>query len=451
MSAFDGRFTYPFAYTPHPLIVEAAVCLISAISSDSYLDSLFAEGKMMGVMAVEAATGALFLHAFSGLAGGIAQVEGFVPPIFDQTEVDGHFKKEEAVISALNARIAHATQDELALLKDERKRRSDALQQWLSEQYVVHNARGEAASISDIFARKGLRAPGGTGDCAGPKMLEYAYLHGMKPLAMGEFWYGKSPDDIVRTQGKFYSSCLGKCGPLLEYMLEGLALEDNPLDIYDGPEDLRVLYEDPSIIVIDKPSGLLSVPGRANDDCAQTRLRKLYGTEGVYSCHRLDMDTSGLLVFARDLDSQACLQRQFENREVSKAYQARLLPSVKGKKVRPSGRISLPLMTDYYDRPRQKVDFKEGKPAVTDYEIIRTYPDGQLDVLFVPQTGRTHQLRVHSAHPLGLDRPIKGDRLYGGQTADGSKLCLRAVQLSFRHPSNGEKMVFSLEDKKNPL
>ena len=442
------RFTYPFCYTPDPEIVRASEELIGRIDEDPGLRSLFAEGKMMGVLMVQDAGECVdFLFGFSGLAGGRSRVEGFVPPIFDLTDPEGHFRKEEAGISELNRRIREAgdtdtdTDPELAAaLKAERKERSVALQDWLFRQYVVLNARGERKTILDIFAERGLVPPGGTGDCAAPKLLQYAYLNGLKPLAMGEFWYGASPEKEVRRQGCFYPSCTGKCGPLLAFMLQGLDVEPNPLDA-DSPAsegDFRVLYEDKCIIVADKPSGMLAVPGRTLKVSLQERLQRLAGPDAdVRACHRLDMDTSGLIVFAKDAASLAALQQQFEKHEVEKSYVAKLCP---GSPLAQGGRISLPLMLDYDDRPRQMVDFQDGKQAVTDWELLRTLPDGGALVRFTPLTGRTHQLRVHAAHPLGLGRPIVGDRLYGGGSG---RLCLHAATLSFTHPVTGQRMSFS--------
>ncbi|MBO4570818.1 MAG: RluA family pseudouridine synthase [Bacteroidales bacterium] len=423
------RFTYPFCYTPHPLIVRAAEALIARIDGDPALRELFAEGKMMGVLMVQdPSDGSVdYLYGFSGLAGGRSVVEGFVPPIFDTTAVDiDSVSHEESV----------------------------RLQNWLFEQYVVCNARGERRSIREVFSRRGLAPPGGTGDCAAPKMLQYAYNHGLRPLAMGEFWYGASPASEVRRQGSFYPSCTGKCGPLLGFMLEGLDVEPNPLDNDHlwALEEPVVRFEDASIVVVEKPSGMLAVPGRTSRRCLQDWLSERCGCP-VFSCHRLDMDTSGLMVFAKSPETQAALHRQFEGREVQKQYLARLCPcggdadegsgtAARGLKPGDRGKISLPLMLDYYDRPRQMVDFDKGKPAVTEYEVLRELPGGILEVRFIPYTGRTHQLRVHAAHSLGLNRPILGDRLYGGQTPASGRLMLHASLLSFRHPVTGSRMRF---------
>lgn len=427
-------FNCPFCYSPIPQIEEAAAELISRIDADPELNSIFEEGKMMGVLlAEEAGGGVRRLFAFSGLAGGKSLIDGFVPPIFDCTAAD------------INATS---------------KEHSQELQKWLFSQYKVLNAKGESSTILDIFASRGLVPPGGTGDCAGPKLLNYAYSEGLRPRAMGEFWYGRSPLGEVRRHGAFYPSCTGKCGPLLGYMLQGLDVEPNPLES-DALWDLSdpvILHEDSSIVVVVKPSGMLAVPGRTAEggrprQSLQDWLAGRCGCE-IFSCHRLDMDTSGLMVFAKTLQAQAALQRQFENREVSKQYLAKLSPSSESTlKEGDSGKIVLPLSGDYYDRPRQIVDQENGKPAVTEYEVIRIGEDGTADVRFTPFTGRTHQLRVHSAHILGLGRPIVGDRLYGGLASGkgqngpttNSRLMLHASYLSFRHPESLARMTFRSE------
>lgn len=440
----NKKFTYPFRYVPAPETVEASERIISRIENDDYLRSIFKEGKMLGVLVVERQDGSEdFLYGFSGLAGGRSMVEGFVPPIFDLQAPEGRFKKEEAVISALNIKIRECGDSyEAAVLKAKRKSMSNDLQEWIFKQYIVLNARGERKSILDIFAEKGMVPPGGTGDCAAPKLLQYAYLNGFKPLAMGEFWYGDSPAKEIRRQGCFYPSCTGKCGPLLSFMLEGLDVESNPLDSEESSEAVEIIYEDDDIIVADKPSGMLAVPGKTLKISLQERLQKTHPDVIICSCHRLDMDTSGLMVFAKGVENQSIIQQLFERRQVSKTYIARLEPAAceLGK----SGRIILPLMPDYYDRPRQMVDFENGKQAVTDWELIRMLPDGRAEVRFIPLTGRTHQLRVHSAHPQGLGRSIQGDPLYGG---GNGKLCLHAATLEFAHPRTGEVMHFKSDPR----
>ena len=245
-------FTYPFRYVPAPQIVEASRELISRILGDPALDAVFRDGKMMGVLQTDRG----YLYAFSGLAGGRAMIDGFVPPVFDFTDPSGHFRTREAEISAMSA-------------GEQKSRASAELQDWLFSQYIVSNARGESLSIKEVFARRGLVPPGGTGDCTAPKLLQYAYSHSLRPLAMGEFWYGASPRGEVREQGRFYPSCTGKCGPLLSFMMEGLEVEPNPLDAEFIREEPSVIHEDKYLIVVDKPSGMLSVPAAPpRDPCS---------------------------------------------------------------------------------------------------------------------------------------------------------------------------------------
>lgn len=412
------RFTYPFCYVPHPLIVEAADLLMDRIDNDDYLKFLFSEGKMMGVLLAEDGDGVRkCFYAFSGLAKGHSHIDGFVPPIYD-TE---------------NLRPAVSSED------------SRRIQDELFDRYVVHNALGTAKSVKEIFAQRGLVPPGGTGDCAGPKLLEYAYLQGCKPLAMGEFWYGSSPNAEVRERGRFYPSCTGKCGPLLTFMMEGLDVEPNPLDeVFSCEREPRIIYHDSLIIVADKPSGMLSVPGRTKKMSLLEWLRERFGE--VYSCHRLDMDTSGVMVFAKTPEAKVALELEFANRKVSKIYRARLSAGNEPFRHASKGTVALPLSLDYYDRPRQMVDYENGKKAITEYEVQAVLPNGEIEVLFKPLTGRTHQLRVHAAHKNGLGHPIKGDRLYG--SSDGGRLFLHAESISFIHPGDGSRKTFEsrLED-----
>ena len=407
--------------------LRQADCPLAALLSEAELLSL-KEGKMLGVLKVEDKEGEVgFLYGFSGTVGGRAVVPGFVPPIYDLTDPDGYFRRREAEISAMPAGA-------------ERKAASADLQAWIFEQYRVSNARGETLSIREVFARRGLVPPGGTGDCAAPKLLQYAYTHGLTPLAMGEFWYGASPASEVREQGRFYPSCTGKCGPLLSFMLEGLDVAPNPLDReYTTADEPRILYEDDAVLVVSKPAGMLAVPGRTRAKSLLEWLRERFGE--VHSCHRLDMDTSGVMVFARSLAAQAELERQFAEREVEKRYRARLVAGDRPFGHARKGTIALPLLLDWYDRPRQMVDFEKGKLAVTEYEVLEELPGGEIDILFFPKTGRSHQLRVHAAHARGLGRPIKGDRLYG--SADGGRLWLHAESLAFRHPVSGERLCFT--------
>ena len=320
---------------------------------------------------------------------------------------------------------------EILQLKQERKTRSAALQLWLFRQFDMLNAKGEHKDLCEIFkdTPQGL-PPAGAGECALPKLLQYAYLYGLQPLAMGEFWCGMSPKDEIRHDGYFYPSCKGKCEPILKHMLVGLDVEPNPLaeDLFkDTP--LKILYEDEWIVAVEKPSGMLSVPGKNDLDSVQQRLRLMYpDATGPLVVHRLDMATSGILLAAKDKDVHARLQSQFETRSISKEYIA-ILDGVPSQEF---GIIDLPICLNPLDRPRQMVDFENGKPAITEYKV-ECIKNGRAKVVFKPHTGRTHQLRVHSAHVSGLGCPISGDELYGNPDS-ASRLCLHASRLVFRHP-----------------
>lgn len=326
---------------------------------------------------------------------------------------------------------------EILQLKQERKTRSAALQLWLFKQFDMLNAKGEHKDLCEIFkdTPQGL-PPAGAGECALPKLLQYAYLYGLQPLSMGEFWCGMSPKDEIRHDGYFYPSCKGKCEPILKHMLVGLDVEPNPLveDLFkDTP--LKILYEDEWIVAVEKPSGMLSVPGKNDLDSVQQRLRLMYpDATGPLVVHRLDMATSGILLAAKDKDVHARLQSQFETRSISKEYIA-ILDGVPSQEC---GIIDLPICLNPLDRPRQMVDFENGKLAITEYKV-ECKKDGRAKVVFKPHTGRTHQLRVHSAHVSGLGCPISGDELYGNPDS-ASRLCLHASRLVFRHPVSDKEI-----------
>ena len=326
---------------------------------------------------------------------------------------------------------------EILQLKQERKTRSAALQLWLFRQFNMLNAKGERKDLCEIFkdTPQGL-PPAGAGECALPKLLQYAYLYGLQPLAMGEFWCGMSPKDEIRHDGYFYPSCKGKCEPILKHMLVGLDVEPNPLaeDLFkDTP--LEILYEDEWIVAVEKPSGMLSVPGKNDLDSVQQRLRLMYpDATGPLVVHRLDMATSGILLAAKDKEVHARLQSQFETRSISKEYVA-ILDGVPSHEC---GIIDLPICLNPLDRPRQMVDFENGKPAITEYKV-ELVKDGRAKVVFKPYTGRTHQLRVHSAHVSGLCCPISGDELYGNPDS-APRLCLHAARLVFRHPVSDKEI-----------
>ena len=428
---------------------------------------------------------------------------------FEKAELKRLKTTLQAEVDSAQAEL-NALLGEIEYLKKQRAQMSDELQDWIFKQYIVHNALGESASISEVFERQNLIPPGGTGECAAPKLLEYAYRNGLQPLAMGEFWYGKASETAVRVHGHFYPSCTSKCGPLLGFMMSGLTFgrslvipktpvlhsDEHPLagggmssplssdtTFSQTYQAYNLIYEDADIIVVEKPSGMPSVPGLDGRVSLQELLEKEY-EQTIHAVHRLDMDTSGVIIYAKTAEAGIDLRKQFEEHTIRKCYKARLSPAAEGNVfgnnpsqlalgpspcgqggstvsehtpllpatgVHSSTHISLPLAADYDERPRQKVDFKQGKPALTEYEIVSKNADGTIDVHFHPVTGRTHQLRVHSAHALGLCSPILGDLLYGGHTTIQTdsipdRLHLHALSITFTHPRTGEELTF-ISDK----
>ena len=585
------QFTYPFCYEVDPLAEAASLELQRYIADADLMSTEKGCGKMFGVLVVEYEDeeGALqrgFLAAYSGLLGGRNDWPYFVPPVFDAQQPDGHFKRTEREISAINSEIraiendpeylqsveqheqtkkrlqaevdafkaevdaAKARRDArrksgeslseeeqaemiresqfmkaelrrrrkameqanstlhiphstfLKSLQRKRKQMSDELQRWLFSAYRMLNAKGEERDLIDIF-REYTHAmpPAGAGDCCAPKLLQYAYLHHLRPVCMAEFWWGESPASEIRHHLHYYPACRSKCLPILTHMLKGLDVAPNPLAQKRHTAEPRVLYADEYIMVVDKPAGMLSVPGKAESvrsefsDSANISVEeyfanlqlptnsqlpteqftigeadnsklKIQNSKFLKAAHRLDMDTSGLLVLARTEQAYVELQRQFASRETVKRYEAVLsgVPTQNSKlktqnsSTQPSGcleAISLPLIADINDRPRQRVDMEHGKPALTLYNIVEVravdantavaYTTKKVDkgrtlIHLYPKTGRTHQLRVHCAHPLGLACPILGDPLYGTERAD--RMYLHAAELTFRHPITGEPMHF---------
>ncbi len=326
-------------------------------------------------------------------------------------------------------------------LKAERKQRSCALQQWLFRQFVMLNAKGESKDLWQIFQEEGIDTPpAGSGECCAPKLLQYAYQHQLHPLYMAEFWMGASPKDELREEGEFYPSCISKCKPILRHMLKGLDVDYNPQikRMQTVANQMRIIYEDQWICAIYKPSGMLTVPGKVAAPSVYDRFLEHHpDTEGPIIVHRLDMDTSGMLILAKDKLSHKRLQRQFASHTVRKRYIALLEGIVPSD----NGTIDLPLAPSYNDRPRQTVDHINGKSAITSYEILQRNPQ-TTRIAFFPQTGRTHQLRVHAAHPEGLHCPILGDPLYGHKS---DRLYLHAESIEFTHPATGERMTLSYE------
>ena len=522
------QFTCPFCYTPHPLVRLAAGELMKHIAVRTEWHRELQAGKMFGVLVAQNTSGQLgYIAAFSGLIAGSGNHDFFVPPIFDYTRPDGHFKQTEKQISELNTQIdaaensqqltdlkrqlagteeqakieiserkslnrEHKTErdrqrkqklsaEQQAILtrqsqfekaelrrrerkwadrleeirqqisdieqninqaKNLRRQMSENLQQWLFEQYVVLNAHNESKTIGRIFAdEQGSVPPAATGECAAPKLLQYAYKHGLKSLAMGEFWWGDSPEGEIRQHGNFYPACHNRCRPLLSFMLQGLDVEPNRLN--QKQLQIKIIYNDNWLVAVDKPAGLLSVPGKDDTDSALAQLQKQYGeTADIQPVHRLDMQTSGVLLFAKDKPTQAAMMQLFEHRQVAKRYVA----VVEGVPAEKQGTISLPLRANLDDRPRQMVDFAHGRKAVTRYKVLGGN-DKRTIVEFFPKTGRTHQLRVHAAHPSGLNCPIVGDNLYG---SPAHRLYLHAARIDFVHPVTGEKTTIECKEDFGP-
>ena len=324
-------------------------------------------------------------------------------------------------------------------LKAERKVRSAALQQQLFEQFRMLNYRGEVITLCDIFEQTVHKTPpAGAGECAAPKLLQQAYLHHWKPIAMAEFWWGNSPKNEVRHHGYYYPACKGKCEPILRHMLQGLEVEANPMqqEAERGNEKLNIVYEDQWLLIINKPAGMLSVPGKERQTSIYDLAREAYPeAEGPMIVHRLDMATSGLLIIAKDKKTHQHLQAQFKNRSIRKKYIALL----DGIVPEDEGTIELPLCPNPLDRPRQMVNTQYGKPAITYYQVLER-TDKYTRIAFYPHTGRTHQLRVHAAHPSGLHCPIIGDELYGKKD---KRLYLHAESIEFTHPVNGQSICIT--------
>lgn len=475
------QFTYPFCYQPHPLCQIAAKEVIAHCYATP--DMVPTEGKMFGVLVVEQDGRRYYLRAFSGIYNGSYHHDGFVPPICDLQQ--GYFSEEEKRIVGLTRQINETVDEaERIQLKALRKEKSNALQMWTFRQFRMRNARQEEKDLIEIFAnvkspfteeeyleyKEGRTPtkprpklgipPGGTGECCAPKLLQYAYLHHLKPLCMAEFWVGPSQRNEMRIEGNFYPSCQHKCFPLLNYMMQGLDVEDNPLMARSKEKlkQVRFLYEDDDILIVSKPAGLLSIPNR--DHKEKSLSAYLHRLNPDYRLmHRLDMDTSGLMLVAKNPNATKSLQAQFERHDIKKKYVAilddavaengtpRMALPIEGEmsadqrrslgQPGATGTISLPLSRNPFDAPRQVVNYSVGKPATTHYVFT-----GENRVELYPETGRTHQLRIHCAHPDGLGRPIKGDILYGIRA---DRLYLHAEQIKFIHPRTGEWMTF--EDK----
>ena len=327
--------------------------------------------------------------------------------------------------------------NELMQLKEERKAKSAALQQKLFAEYSFFNQYKEKKSLGEIFNNN---PPAGAGECAAPKLLHYAFQHDLKPICMAEFWWGQSPNSEVRQHKQFYPSCKSKCEPILMgHMLQDLEMEQNPFIMNHAEgKDVEIVYEDEVMLVINKPTEFLSVPGKTISDSVYARIKEKYpDATGPLIVHRLDMSTSGIMLIAKNEATAVQLQSQFINRTIKKRYVA-LLDGLLEKKY---GYIDLPLRVDLDDRPRQLVCYEHGKPAQTKWKTIEVI-NGKTKVHFYPITGRTHQLRVHASHNLGLHTPIVGDDLYGTKA---DRLHLHAEYIQFEHPITKEVMEIMVE------
>ncbi|PRQ07671.1 RluA family pseudouridine synthase [Enhygromyxa salina] len=439
---------------PHPLAALAAAQTQAALGSMSWLEPQMFEGslggKMIGVLVMRHADGRVgYLRGFAGMLGGQHEVHGFVPPTFDVARYAGLWDQGGGQISALDVEIKAlrraaspdpAAQERLRDTVQAQRELSRGLHAELLDTYLIPNARGEQTQLCALFDP--FPPPGGSGDCAAPKLLTRAYALGGRPLALAEFWWGGSPPGGGRQHGVFYPACRGRCAKLLPFMLEGLDCEPAP-DVGIEPVSADapwVVYEDDAILVVEKPHGLLSVPGRGprRRDSVEVRLQQRAGLEDESwprLVHRLDVATSGLLIAAKHKPAYVAMQRQFSTRAIDKRYEALVCGSVSGDK----GVIELALARDLADRPRQIHDPVEGKPALTHWTVLERGPETTRVALY-PKTGRTHQLRLHASHPKGLDAPIVGDLLYG---FGGGRLMLHAASVGFLHPKTGEPLEFS--------
>ena len=401
-------------------------------------------GKMFGVLVVEkdgtwqTAEGVSFIAAFSAQLDGRYNYEGFVPPVYEMKKPPIGTSKEE----------------------------SRRLQRLLFAQYHLLNGKGERRNLLEIFQNEqpilspeewfnkgeGLKVkgegesstlpPSGAGECCAPKLLQYAFQHGLKPLALAEFWVGASPANELRREGQFYAPCSGRCVPILRFMMQGLDLERTVKenDAEALCRQVEIIYEDESLVVVNKPAGLLSVPGKTEELSLSAYLKTQNGYAYLMPAHRLDQDTSGLIVLAKTEEVYKALQSYFQRRDILKRYEV----LIKGERIMDEGVIALPLLPNPFDRPRQMVSLDHGKPAITRYKIRERRADGTIFVDFYPCTGRTHQLRVHAAHPEGLNAPILGDRLYGNGKEESDRLMLHAAEIRFVHPVTKEEMHFCI-------
>ncbi len=487
------KFTNPFGYEPHPLCIAAAEQVKQAVDSHPDWKKDAALGKMFGVLVVQVPNAPLgeeiqFVAAYSGFLCGRNDIDYFVPPIYDLLLPQGRFQIEQAEISHINEQIrdleVHGNADTftqaysesersyICQLKRLRKQKSEELQDWLFEQYICLNARGEERSVMQIFPdfyrttmlnlknfeknAKKHHIPSGSGECCAPKLLQYAFAHHLKPLCMAEFWIGASPREEVRHEGQFYPACRKKCRPILKFMLQGLDVEESKYEQYNAQllKEIEIIYEDEYMLAINKPSGLLSVPSRESNVSVVDWLQRRYtNMEECYTpAHRLDQGTSGILLIAKNVKVLSRLNKAFAQHKVRKQYIAVLEKPL----AVTEGVIDLPLTKDSNDPPRQMVDRVRGKQAVTRYEVVGRINDStgaeHPVVAFYPETGRTHQLRMHSAHEEGLYSPICGDELYGNKEICNifPRLMLHASSIEFNHPITGQPLTITCPPPFNP-
>lgn len=417
---------------------EAAALLLEALDFHKALDYegeklisteyLFgpARGQMFGILVCEDKDGnEVILKAFSGQYDGAWLIPGWVGPVADPVAYDQIAGQNDALLHELTATITRGERIDTALLVQQRKALSQSVLQKLYSLYHFSCIDGKTKSFSAIFGSK--LPPTGTGDCCAPKLLHWAFSQDLKPISMAEFYYGLPNRSATREHKVFYGPCDDKCQPLLKHMLA-----------------LDIVYCDDTLLVVNKQGGLLSVPGRGEDkqDCVESRVRRLFPyAPKQCAVHRLDMDTSGLLLVALDTETHRLLSMQFMHQEVEKEYEALLEGLVR----QPGGEVSLPFRLDVDHRPYQIYDEKQGKWGTTKWKKVRveSSPSGLVTrVHFTPLTGRTHQLRLHSFHPKGIAHAIVGDRLYG-TGKEGDRLCLHASALSFSHPHTKEKLCFT--------
>lgn len=470
----------PYYYHPQPSVLLAADDVFLHITKHPAWQELFEQGKMLGVLVVKADSSIharthiinniCYLAAYSGVVNGLEDTEEyFVPPIYDLQKPDDFYLQKDEEITLINKRIieiearVHDTDKillkEMAMLKAQRHQMSIALQKEIFSHFNICNSQRQYKNVIDVFAdaKRGL-PPGGTGECAAPRLLQYAFEHGLSPLALAEFWYGRTPKQQLRIHGRFYPSCIEKCSPLLHYMI--------PMDLPIAPDSdtatiPAIIYEDDYLIAVHKPAGFLSVPSKdLSAPNIEQWLHALYPhVKGPMLVHRLDQATSGIMLASKDASTHKALQQQFEIKQIRKTYLALLRGTLHSS----CGIIHLPLSVNPDDRPRQVVSHQFGKVATTYYNVISDnpangieVPQGMTCVELFPLTGRTHQLRVHCASPQGLDLPIWGDSLYDildndspedrsnsqrEQIPIANRLYLHAARISFQHPVTHQQVT----------